>query len=195
MSEDNSAIRAYSITEVSEQLGTPPGTLRQWEKDFELKIPRTANKVRYYTLFEIDLFQKIRVMREKGISVEMIRQLLNGANDDQDGIQGTTLIPAAPTALTVSEVVSNVHSLKEQVTGVQERLDAIPELLKDIVGQEVRKELLTGNKQLQDDLVASIRDQVLEAVKKEIMTGIQQAAVAAVEQEKKKTLWQRIFSK
>ncbi len=65
-----------SISEASEVTGYPPYVLRFYEKEFNLKIPRTDNNQRYYTEKEIDLMNKIKQLKERGVSNNRIKQEL-----------------------------------------------------------------------------------------------------------------------
>ncbi|QVY59916.1 MerR family transcriptional regulator [Cytobacillus gottheilii] len=75
----NQFTKAYTINEVSKQIGVPAGTLRQWEKDLKglLQIPRSKNGARFYTDHEIKLLTKIKEMRDNNLSQKMIHQLLH----------------------------------------------------------------------------------------------------------------------
>lgn len=68
-----------SITELSELLNVHINTLRQWEKQFSIVVPRSKDKQRsrYYTEKEIFIFTKIRNMRSENISIDNIKRILN----------------------------------------------------------------------------------------------------------------------
>ncbi|MEW9500697.1 MerR family transcriptional regulator [Jeotgalibacillus marinus] len=52
------------MKEASKMIGVPVGTMRQWEADLELTIPRDEIG-RYYTDFEVETFNHIKAMRKK----------------------------------------------------------------------------------------------------------------------------------
>lgn len=68
--------KEYSISEVAEITGYPPHVLRFYEKEFELDIPRNDSNHRYYTYNEIELFQYIKSLQEKGFSNKQIKLIL-----------------------------------------------------------------------------------------------------------------------
>lgn len=74
----NKFVRTYSIKEVSKKMNIPVGTIRQWEKDLSgiLVIPRNESNARYFTEIEIELLKKIKGMREKNVSKDLIRSQL-----------------------------------------------------------------------------------------------------------------------
>ncbi|NLJ79082.1 MAG: MerR family transcriptional regulator [Tissierellia bacterium] len=80
--------REYTISEVAEITGYPPHVLRYYEKEFDLQIPRNQSNHRSYTYIEIEAFQYIKSLQDKGFSNKQIKliikspELLVDANDE-----------------------------------------------------------------------------------------------------------------
>lgn len=76
--KENQILRAYSIKEVSRRINVPAGTIRQWEKDLNgvLIIPRSKQGARFYTEVEIAILKRIKEMRDKNLSKEIIKDML-----------------------------------------------------------------------------------------------------------------------
>lgn len=70
------AHKHYSISEAAEVTNYPPHVLRYYEKEFELDIPRNEANHRYYTIHEIELFQYIKDLQEKGFSNKQIKLII-----------------------------------------------------------------------------------------------------------------------
>ncbi len=90
-------MQAYSISQVSEKLDTHPNTIRQWEKSLEgvLNIPRDEKGARYYTDFEIDALRRVKALREKGVSFDIIREVLASSDTHtSDMVAVTSSLPA-----------------------------------------------------------------------------------------------------
>jgi len=68
--------KQYGISEVAEITGYPPHVLRYYEKEFELDIPRNESNHRYYTYAEIELFQYIKSLQDKGFSNKQIKLII-----------------------------------------------------------------------------------------------------------------------
>jgi len=81
----------YSINEVSEMIVINVSTLRSYEKEFELIIPRDDRNRRYYTKKEIDILKIIKDARNENHSIDTIRKSLekHGYIEDQrkNGLQ------------------------------------------------------------------------------------------------------------
>lgn len=80
--------KEYTISEVAGLIGYPPHVLRYYEKEFELEVPRNESNHRYYTYLEIEIFQYIKSLQDKGFSNKQIKliikspELLVGSNDE-----------------------------------------------------------------------------------------------------------------
>ncbi|GLB60653.1 MerR family transcriptional regulator [Cytobacillus sp. NCCP-133] len=154
---DTQYMKAYTIKEVSKILNVPPGTLRQWEKDLNglLLIPRSKQGARFYTDLEISLLEKVKQMRDKNLSKEMIRELMQKHMDlfSEGGSEPfeTSLKP-----------VQQDHGIHTELQSVMDAEQFIVwmEAFKDRLITEVRNEIRNG-----------IRKEVLEEVKKEISKG------------------------
>lgn len=67
----------YSISEVAEITGYAPHVLRFYEKEFEINIPRKDSNHRYYTLKEIELFEYIKMLQEKGFGNKQVKLIIS----------------------------------------------------------------------------------------------------------------------
>ncbi|WP_026582179.1 MerR family transcriptional regulator [Bacillus sp. J33] len=154
---DTQYMKAYTIKEVSKMLNVPPGTLRQWEKDLNgiLLIPRSKQGARFYTDHEINLLEKVKQMRDKNLSKEMIRDLLQKHMD----ISSEAGSEPAESSLAPVQQDAGIHT--EQHSGMNaEQFMALMDTFKDSLITDVRNEIRNG-----------IRKEVLEEVKKEISKG------------------------
>ena len=66
----------YSITELSEILQLTDHTLRFYEKELGLAVPKDERGRRYYTEDLANLMYKIKVMRNEGLEIKAIKKIL-----------------------------------------------------------------------------------------------------------------------
>ena len=64
------------ISEAAKELGLETYTLRAWEEELKLNIPRNDKGYRYYGEKELHTFIKIRDMRDEGMSMDEIKEAL-----------------------------------------------------------------------------------------------------------------------
>jgi DNA-binding transcriptional MerR regulator len=67
----------YSITELSAMLQITDHTLRFYEKELKIPIPKDERGRRYYTTDMANLMYKIKVMRSEGLEIKAIKKILN----------------------------------------------------------------------------------------------------------------------
>ncbi len=86
----------YTISEAAEVTEYPPHVLRYYEKEFELDIPRNEANHRYYTFQEIEIFQYIKVLQEKGFSNKQIKLIIESpelALNEEESAALTNIMP------------------------------------------------------------------------------------------------------
>jgi DNA-binding transcriptional MerR regulator len=175
--ENTEFMKAYTVAEVSKQIDVPAGTIRQWEKSLEgtLTIPRDEKGARYYTDFEIAALRNIKTLRDRGLSFEAIRGVLNNSEEYR-----SVAVPSAP-AMTQAMAIQTIQSLQQTVETLNSRMETI-------VQEAVRNEVSTLSEALnrqQEYIEQSLesRDQKLMQALREMQEQRQQAAVG---NEKKK---------
>lgn len=73
--------KKYTIKDLSKMIGIKEPTLRKYENDFNLKIPRNEIGHRYYTENEVKVYQQIKAMKDKGAGTEIIKNILDKSVD------------------------------------------------------------------------------------------------------------------
>lgn len=134
-------MKAYSIKEVQEITKVPSGTIRQWEKDLEgiFNVPRDENRNRYYTNFEIDIIKKIKQMRDKNLSIAMIKDLMRKHSETlEDDSQLPIVQPSVP-QMSQSEAISTLKEIQVALKS----FEGFKEQIKTEIRNEVRNEILT----------------------------------------------------
>lgn len=71
--------KAYTIKEASELLELESHTLRYYEDELELQIPRNAIGHRYYREYDMKVFQHIIGLKEQGLQLKAIRNAIRGS--------------------------------------------------------------------------------------------------------------------
>lgn len=66
----------YIISEASKRLDVEQHTLRYWEVELDLEIPRNEMGHRYYREQDIEVFKAIKILKEKGYQLRAIKMLL-----------------------------------------------------------------------------------------------------------------------
>ena len=136
--------REYTISEVAEFTSYPPHVLRYYEKEFELEIPRNESNHRSYTYREIELFQHIKSLQDKGFSNKQIKLIIKSPEILLDSNEETAL-----TLFQSSDSVDTIQLAKEISLNLQEEL--ILELSKIINNNGENEEII---EELRDEIIA-----------------------------------------
>lgn len=142
--------KKYSISEVSEITGYPAHVLRYYEKEFELEIPRNNSNHRYYTYKEIETFNYIKSLQEKGFTNKQIKLIMNSPEmiitEQQEETAVTSLIKKEDNLESKITEVSNylkelfINEIKPQILEKENiNLQAIKELKEEV--EELKKEI------------------------------------------------------
>jgi len=67
----------YSITELSGYLNVTDHTLRYYEREFNLYVPKDKRGRRYYTPELANIMYKIKTMRDEGLEIKAIKKFSN----------------------------------------------------------------------------------------------------------------------
>ena len=163
----------YMISDAAALAGVETHVLRYWEEELDLTIPRNEMGHRYYTRENIQEFQKIKELKEKGYQLKAIRMMLHNETPDtaanamppkagSHGIQTTEAIrPAAAISQPVPPAQpAPVSQSQPPVSGIsaEERMAQFRELMSDIVGRAIAQ----NNEALTLDISKEIRETVLK---------------------------------
>lgn len=66
----------YIISDAAQMIDVESHVLRYWEEELDLKVPRNELGHRYYTKENIEQFQKIKELKEKGYQLKAIKMIL-----------------------------------------------------------------------------------------------------------------------
>lgn len=68
--------KRYTVRQAAEMVGVKSYVLRYWEDEMELRIGRNELGHRYYTGYDIQLFLNIKELKNRGLQLRAIRELL-----------------------------------------------------------------------------------------------------------------------
>lgn len=137
--------KEYTISEVAEFTNYPPHVLRYYEKEFNLEIPRNESNHRVYTYKEIEIFQYIKSLQEKGFSNKQIKLIINSPEILLDAEEETAL-----TIFQSKEDLNTVELAREISLNLQEEF---VEGLKNIISKNY-EENTQIIEELKDEIIA-----------------------------------------
>jgi DNA-binding transcriptional MerR regulator len=120
----------YSITELSKLLKVTDHTLRYYEKEFKLPIPRDSRGRRYYTNDLVDILRKIKDLRNNGIEIRSIKETLPKVASNYVDINKSTKYP-------LTEINEYYISLQENMEEIKVFLRNLDEDIYTNISSEI----------------------------------------------------------
>ncbi|MGN0271660.1 MAG: helix-turn-helix domain-containing protein [Lachnospiraceae bacterium] len=146
----------YIISDAAQMIHVESHVLRYWEEELDLKVPRNELGHRYYTKENMEQFQKIRDLKEKGYQLKAIKMLIHGEapldipNEEEKNVKKE-----------VANVPQKMNTgIKVSQLGPEEKMEQFQRLMTGIVKQAIEE-----NNQA---LGISVGEQVGEQVLKEM---------------------------
>ena len=72
----------YTISDAAKLVNVESHVLRYWEDELDLVIPRNEMGHRYYTEKEIQVFKRIRALKDKGFQLKAIKSVLETIGEE-----------------------------------------------------------------------------------------------------------------
>lgn len=106
----------YLISDAARIVKVEAHVLRYWEEELELPIGRTELGHRYYTRENIETFQKVKDLKEKGLQLKAIKTILKGLEKYQV-LHQSGEVRSNPVPEESADAESGKNTEKETVTG------------------------------------------------------------------------------
>ena len=135
----------YMISEAAKHVGVESHVLRYWEEELDLPIGRTEMGHRHYTEEDIQLFSCIKELKEQGLLLKEIKQLL------PDMLRTKALLKARK---------SDAPKAAASINEVADPQDPALSVYQPLLEKSLRKILLENNQILEGSLGKSVSEKV-----------------------------------
>ena len=132
------AEKTYLISDAATRVQVESHVLRYWEEELKLPIKRNEMGHRYYTEDDIRRFQEVRDLKEQGLQLKAIRNVL--MREEQEGMKRHVVMVNKGEFMPVPEESREAKSLRLQ------------QLLQNMIAEAVR----SNNREMCDDIKESI---------------------------------------
>lgn len=75
--------KEYSVSEAVQLTGVPSHVLRYWEEELQIEIQRSSQGHRIYSEKNVEMFRRVKDLKEKGIQLKAIRLLLDELSSEE----------------------------------------------------------------------------------------------------------------
>ncbi len=137
----------YTISKASEITGFSKHVLRFYEKEFDLEIPRNKSNHRFYTYKEIEKFLYIKSLKERGLSNQQIKTIVNSVEE---------IVINDEIAVTADYQMNNDIHIVPKTSGFNNMTEQI-EGMKEMLNQELTVNLSSLREGLGNDIESLLR--------------------------------------
>ena len=140
----------YFISEAAKEVKVENHVLRYWEEELNLPVKRNEQGHRYYTKEDIERFIYIKQLKEEGLQLKAIRNLL----EKQGVVEEKTIDPVVKKNVSPQLMILNSNKLKPKRTvdvvdeDKQEKAYRLQMLLKAMIAEAVSE----NNRELGNDI-------------------------------------------
>lgn len=156
----------YLISDASNKVDVESHVLRYWEEELELDIPRNEMGHRLYSELHIQLFQKVKELKEKGYQLKAIKSVLSNmiGSPDEAYEAGEALAEDAVATLQESAISEQVVGKKEKgavpINITPEKMEHFQQIMNHIIGQA----LDVHQEKISQDMGNFVSDRVVKEV-------------------------------
>ena len=131
--------KRYIISDASKLIDVESHVLRYWEEELDIEIPRNEMGHRYYTEYYIDLFKKIKELKDSGFQLKAIKMVLSDLmNENEEKIYTKTKENICTKTITN---ISSVHEKnKDNLSlNINDKMVYFKKVMGEIVSDAVRE--------------------------------------------------------
>ena len=153
----------YLIKEASKMVDVEPHVLRYWEEELEMRIKRNELGHRYYDEQDIRILKKIKELKDKGIQLKAIHDLVQKMYDIlENGVPEEKNVSDEVEADFNSEIENSVTQIKvnDDDTVVDFKLAQFQSMMTKIVGNSIRENIKPISQAVTTDTTANIVKQM-----------------------------------
>ena len=157
--------KRYMISDAAKMVDVESHVLRYWEEELDIEIPRNEMGHRYYTDYYINVFKKIKELKEQGFLLKAIKialpEIMEG--NEVDGIRVMMEEDMARSELMAgkNELAAGSSGTSVSISTNEDKPSKM-EQFQLIIGNIVANALQENNKSLTDEMSRNVSDSVIK---------------------------------
>lgn len=160
----------YLIKEAAKMVDVEPHVLRYWEEELEMKIKRNELGHRYYDEQDIRMLQKIKELKDRGIQLKAIHELVRRMYDIlENGVPENEDVSKEVEEDFTSELASSVTQIKVKDDDhvVDFKLAQFQSMMTKIVGNSIKENIKPISQAVSADTTENIVKQMDVIIKEQ----------------------------
>ena len=127
----------YTVRQTVDITGVKSHVLRYWEEELELRIHRNEMGHRYYTENDIQLFLKVKELKERGLQLKAIRELIPPIARIAPGSTQSRIRLLEGDAMEAGCLPEPDTEVKDEPEGTQEKVLEFQKIMERLIHQEL----------------------------------------------------------
>ncbi len=157
--------KRYMISDAAKMVDVESHVLRYWEEELDIEIPRNEMGHRYYTDYYINVFKKIKDLKEQGFLLKAIKialpEIMEGNEVDGVKVMMEEDVIKSDISSGGSDLLASKNQMSIQVDNGGDKPSKM-EQFQMILGNIVTNALQENNKSLTDEMSKNVSDSVIK---------------------------------
>ena len=155
--------KIYMISDAAKNVKVEAHVLRYWEEELKLPVKRNEMGHRFYTEEDIKLFQRVKDLKEQGLQLKAIRNLL--ARERQEQAEPVSELPQESLSRKEAEDIGKRHVLmvhNGEVLPVEETKAEKSIRLQQLLHSMIADAVQSNNQDICQEIIQEVKSSILK---------------------------------
>ena len=157
--------KIYMISDAAKNVKVEAHVLRYWEEELKLPIKRNEMGHRFYTEEDIKLFQRVKELKEQGLQLKAIRNLLARERQEQGQTEPVSELPQESLSRKEAEDIGKRHVLmvhNGEVLPVEETKAEKSMRLQQLLHSMIADAVQSNNQDICQEIIQEVKSSILK---------------------------------
>lgn len=157
--------KIYMISDAAKNVKVEAHVLRYWEEELKLPVKRNEMGHRFYTEEDIKLFQRVKELKEQGLQLKAIRNLLARERQEQGQTEPVSELPQESLSRKEAEDIGKRHVLmvhNGEVLPVEETKAEKSMRLQQLLHSMIADAVQSNNQDICQEIIQEVKSSILK---------------------------------
>ncbi len=157
--------KIYMISDAAKNVKVEAHVLRYWEEELKLPVKRNEMGHRFYTEEDIKLFQRVKDLKEQGLQLKAIRNLLARERQEQGQTEPVSELPQESLSRKEAEDMGKRHVLmvhNGEVLPVEETKAEKSMRLQQLLHSMIADAVQSNNQDICQEIIQEVKSSILK---------------------------------
>ena len=157
--------KIYMISDAAKNVKVEAHVLRYWEEELKLPVKRNEMGHRFYTEEDIKLFQRVKDLKEQGLQLKAIRNLLARERQEQGQTEPVSELPQESLSRKEAEDMGKRHVLmvhNGEVLPVEETKAEKSIRLQQLLHSMIADAVQSNNQDICQEIIQEVKSSILK---------------------------------